>query len=128
MKTNEISELDWILVPPNVRFGGAENVPTDSLAENEGFAVVCETKERDRRASREIQMYASTHVMADGGAIISLPITEPGIIYVGFVGRCQICPNAELISFQQLKTALPHYSFELWPEWHNWSIGSRSAA
>jgi Fe-S cluster biogenesis protein NfuA len=98
------------------------------LAENEGYAVVKETKESDRRAFRQIQMYAATHVMADGGAIISSPITEHGIIYVGFVGRCQICPNAELISFRQLQTALPNYSFTLWPEWRNWSIGIGSAA
>jgi hypothetical protein len=129
------------------RLGGADNVPTeppgslrssllydggglptDQLAENEGYAVVRETSEADRRAFREMQMYAATHVMADGGAIISSPITEQGMIYVGFVGRCQICPNAELISFQQLRAALPHYTFELWPEWRNWSIGIRSVA
>ena len=136
----------WFLTSDG-RFGGAENVPTappgslrssllydggglptDLLAENEGYAVVKETKESDRRAFRQIQMYAATHVMADGGAIISSPMTEQGIIYVGFVGRCQICPNAELISFKQLQTALPHYSFTLWPEWRNWSIGIESAA
>lgn len=129
------------------RFGGAENVPIDppgslrssllydggglpddSLAENEGYAVVRETGEADRRAFREIQMYAAKHVMADGGAIICSPISKAGLIYVGFVGRCQICPNAELISFQQLKAALPHHSFELWPEWKNWSIGGRRSA
>jgi hypothetical protein len=42
---------------------------------------VRETSEADRRAFREMQMYAATHVMADGGAIISSPITEQGMIY-----------------------------------------------
>lgn len=129
------------------RFGGAENVPAeppgslrssllydggglpnDTLAENEGYAVVRETYEADRRAFREIQMYSATHVMADGGAIICSPLTEGGLIYVGFVGRCQICPNAELISFTQLKKTLPQYSFELFPEWLNWSVGTKRAA
>lgn len=136
----------WFLTTDG-RFGGAENVPTtppgslrssllydggglpsDSLAENEGYAVVRETTPADLRAFREIQMYAATHVMADGGAIVCSPLTATNTIYVGFVGRCQICPNAELISFQQLKAALPHFSFELWPEWRNWSVGARRAA
>lgn len=129
------------------RFGGASNVPqeppgslrscllydggglaSDLLAENEGYAVVRETNAKDRQLFREIQMHASLHVMADGGAIICSPIDDTGVIHVGFVGRCQICPNPELISFVQLKTALPHYSFVLWPEWHNWSIGAQQAA
>lgn len=90
--------------------------------------MVRDTSEADRRAFREIQMYAAKHVMADGGAIISSPISRQGMIYVGFVGRCQICPNAELVSFQQLVAALPHRKFELWPEWRNWSIGRRKTA
>jgi Fe-S cluster biogenesis protein NfuA len=100
---------------------------SDLLEENEGYAVVRETSQADQQAFREIQMYAATHVMADGGAIICSPIWGEGTINVGFVGRCQICPNAEVVSFQQLKKTITQYSFDLWPEWKNWSIGERAA-
>lgn len=129
------------------RFGGAANVtntlpgslrccmyigggglPNDSLADNEGFAVVKNTSEADQELYRKLQLYACQFVAADGGAIISSPIQPDGKVYVGFVGRCQICPNLELISFPQLKNALKDYYFELWPEWKGWSLSSAKAA
>ena len=127
----------WFLTSDG-RLGGAKNVPEtlpgslrsclfydgglapeeDGLSENEGYAVVRETSREDQRMFREVQLHAATHVMADGGSIILSPIDE-GTISVGFVGRCQFCPNAELISFRQLCSAFPHWNFQLWPEWRS---------
>ncbi|MEZ5815270.1 MAG: hypothetical protein R3E13_11230 [Alphaproteobacteria bacterium] len=60
---------------------------------------------------------------ADGGHIIVGPLDEAqNKAYVGFVGRCQTCPNPELISFRQLQKAVPDYEFELFDEWKNWSL------
>lgn len=56
-----------------------------------------------------------------GGAIVVSPLDESSAACVGFVGRCLVCPNPELISFEQLQAAVPEYHFRLWPEWHNWS-------
>lgn len=128
------------------RYGGASNVTNslpgslrccmylsgggnacDPLAENEGFAVVKETSTEDKELYRRLQLYACRFVAADGGGIISSPIQGNGKVYVGFVGRCQICPNLELISFPQLKSAINDYNFELWPEWRQWSLRSCSA-
>ncbi len=131
---------DRWFVTSDGRFGGAPNVPetlpgslrrcmfldggedSTQLAENEGYAVVRTTTEDDRALFRQVQLHAARHVMADGGGIVHSPITDDGAVFVGFVGRCQLCPNAELISFTQLQAALPHYRFELWPEWRNWRI------
>lgn len=130
------------------RFGGAPNVPETlpgslrrcmyldggeneskppSLAENEGYAIVSTTTHDDETMFRKVQLHAARHVVADGGGIITSPILANGEIKVGFVGRCQTCPNAELISYEQLKSALPSYNFILWPEWQNWKIGIESA-
>ena len=123
------------------RFGGADNVPktipgslrcsmvldggqsqTELLNENEGYAVVQESSTESQFLFRKIQLYAAKHVVADGGAIIQSPIQADGRIFVGFVGRCQTCPNAELISFQQLKKEFVGVQFELFPEWRNWKV------
>lgn len=132
----------WFLTSDG-RFGGAPNVPqtkpgslrsclyldgggsseTDSLADNEGYALVAETTQADMDLFRKVTLFSAAHVMADGGAITMSPICKDNTVYIGFTGRCQICPNAELISFQQLKKAVTDYNFELWPEWKNWSIG-----
>ena len=119
------------------RFGGALNVPTTlpgalrcsllidgghgSEEENEGYALIQETDQETRRMYRKVQLHALQHVVADGGHIIVSPVNE-GVVRVGFVGRCQKCPNAELISFEQLKANVPDYRFELFSEWKNWSI------
>ena len=125
------------------RFGGAPNVPEqlpgslrrcllldgggcvdDVLEENEGYAIVRDTSPQDMDMYRLVQMHAAQHVGADGGAIIMSPIGEDGIVNVGFVGRCQLCPNPELVSFRQLSAAVPTYNFQLWPEWTNWSLSA----
>jgi hypothetical protein len=129
------------------RFGGARNVqqtlpaslrscmlidgggdPKDALLDNEGYAVVRETSARDQDFYRAVQLYAAKNVMADGGAIVCSPLDENNHAYVGFVGRCQICPNLELISFPQLQKTLSPYKFTLWPEWQKWSLGVERAA
>ncbi len=125
------------------RFGGAKNVPQstpgslrscllydgglsdqpDKLAENEGFAVVKPVDNENRDIYRKVQMHAAEHVIADGGSIILSPLDkETNTVYVGFVGRCQTCPNPELISFRQLQKAVADYNFELFEEWKNWSL------
>ena len=120
------------------RFGGAPNVPTTlpgslrcsllidgghgSGEENEGYALVTETDEATRIMYRKVQLHALQHVVADGGHIIVSCVDKTNAVNVGFVGRCQRCPNAELISFKQLKEAVPEYSFYLFEEWRNWSI------
>ncbi len=129
---------EWF-VTSDGRFGGARNVPTSlpgslrcslfidggegSGEENEGFALVTETDVCTREMYRKVQVHAHQHVTADGGHIIVSPIIDgTAIVYVGFVGRCQKCPNAELISFEQLKASVPGYKFELFPELKNWSV------
>lgn len=122
------------------RLGGAPNVPEELpgslrcsmlldggtaaqpalLAENEGFAVVRETTKEDQLLYRRVQLYAAEHVMADGGAIIMSPYDDAKSVNVGFVGRCQYCPNAEMISFKQLCKEISDVEFKLWPEWNNW--------
>lgn len=128
------------------RYGGAPNVPTttpgslrccmyldgggcvdDLPADNEGYAVVRPSTGEDQDMYRRVQLYACRHVMADGGAIICSPVLDNRKVMVGFVGRCQICPNLELISFPQLQATLPEYSFELWPEWKHWSLNRPAA-
>ncbi len=122
------------------RFGGALNVPTVlpgalrssllydggdacDVAENEGFAVVMPVSDANRDLYRKVQMHAAEHVVADGGHIIISPLDEVhNHAYVGFVGRCQTCPNPEMISFRQLKAAVPEVNFELFDEWKNWSL------
>ncbi|MBI1300895.1 MAG: hypothetical protein GC137_04460 [Alphaproteobacteria bacterium] len=131
------------------RFGGARNVPTQLpgslrssfnydgglaaenhvLAENEGYAIVRNVSEVNRDMYRRIQMHANEHVAADGGHIIVSPLDEVRrAAYVGFVGRCQTCPNPELISFRQLQQAVPGYNFELFDEWKGWSLATRPNA
>ncbi len=125
------------------RFGGADNVPTTgpgalrnsllinggcgSEAENEGYAVVVQTDDATRHMYHKVQLHALAHVAADGGHIIVSPI-QNGVVYVGFVGRCQHCPNAKDISFKQLQAALPDFDFKLFLEWENWGISSISQA
>jgi Fe-S cluster biogenesis protein NfuA len=120
------------------RFGGGLEVPTSlpgslrcslfidggegSEEENEGLALVTETDEETRKMYRKVQLHAHQHVTSDGGHIIVSRINEEGLVHVGFVGRCQKCPNAELISFEQLKASVPDYRFKLFKEWENWSI------
>ncbi len=128
---------EWF-VTSDGRFGGALNVPTKlpgslrcslfidggegSMEENEGLALVTETDGETRDMYRKVQIHGLQHVVADGGHIIVSRINEVGIVHAGFVGRCQKCPNAELISFEQLKANVTDYRFELFPEWKNWSI------
>jgi hypothetical protein len=129
------------------RIGGARNVPTqlpgvlrkslfydggkaqdNELAENEGFAIVKNVSDENRDFYRRVQMHAAEHVGADGGAIIVSNLFEENKAFVGFVGRCQFCPNPELISFRQLQKALgDRYQIELYPEWQNWSLQSKAA-
>ncbi len=125
------------------RVGGAQNVPqslpgslrscflydggfcepVNQLAENEGFAVIKPVSALNRDLYRKIQMHAAEHVVADGGSIIVAPIENPDeVVRVGFVGRCQHCPNPEMISFRQLQKAVPEYRFELLNEWKGWSL------
>ena len=126
----------WFLTQDG-RLGGAQNVPEVlpgslrsclfydggrvpeewGLAENEGFAVVRTTTASDQETFRRVQLHAARHVMADGGSIILSPETEEGINWVGFVGRCQFCPNAQRLSFRQLCAALPDKNLKLSPEW-----------
>ena len=127
------------------RFGGAPNVPQtlpgslrccmyldgggfpdDALSENEGYAVVREVSNADNELFRQVQLYAAKHVMADGGGIVQSPIGADGVVHVGFVGRCQICPNLELISFPQLCATFPQYSFKLWSEWERWTLNQEN--
>jgi len=107
----------------NLRFGGGL-CPEGNPEENEGYAIVKEFGEMCRSGQmemyRKVQMYSLSHVVADGGEIIVSPIGENNVVYMGFVGRCMFCPNAEDISFQQLKAFIPDYSFQLFPEWRNW--------
>ena len=122
------------------RFGGAPNVPeqlpgslrccmfldggkcSKCLEENEGFAIIKEVNKENARLYRLVQMHAAEHVVADGGAIIITPLSEDRKVLVGFVGRCQMCPNPELVSFRQLQKAVPDYQLELLPEWKEWSL------
>ena len=137
----------WFLTADG-RLGGAPNVPEtlpgslrsclffdgglapeeQGLEENEGYAVVMPATRADEAMFRAVQLHAAEHVMADGGSVIVSPIQADGRVFVGFVGRCQHCPNAELISFRQLQSRLPEYSFELWPEWRGWTsaFGARN--
>lgn len=122
------------------RFGGAPNVPESlpgslrccmlldggecaaHLEENEGYAVVKEMGEENLHLYRRVQMHAAEHVVADGGAIILSPVNDKREVFVGFVGRCQTCPNPELVSFRQLQVAVPDYHFSLLPEWQKWQV------
>jgi hypothetical protein len=135
--------FDRWFVTANGRFGGAPNVPAtipatlrnsllvgggtnpeDWLEANEGFALIkdvpAESLAENSAMRRAVQVYASQHVAADGGAIITSPIGANNTVHIGFVGRCMFCPNAEIISFQALKAAVPGYDFQLFPEWENW--------
>lgn len=135
----------WFVTEEGKRVGGAPNVPTTgsaalrhcmyldggksadegaTLAENEGYAVVRTLSGSDADAYRKVQLYAARHVGADGGAVIMSPRDKEGVHHVGFVGRCLTCPNAELISFEALKEALPDIRFELFAEWRNWSVAA----
>ncbi len=118
------------------RFGGAPNVPETQpgslrccmlldgggsvapgrLEENEGYAVVSETTEEDQAMYRRVQLCAAEHVVADGGAIIVSPVYRENTVFVGFVGRCLICPN-QGISIRALQMVVPEYRFEFWSEW-----------
>jgi Fe-S cluster biogenesis protein NfuA len=125
------------------RFGGAKNVPEtlpgslrscllydgglsqqpDQLEKNEGFAVITDVPPENRDLYRMIQLHAAEHVVADGGSIIVSPLDlQTNTAYVGFVGRCLSCPNAELISFRQLQKAVPNYCLKLLNEWENWTL------
>lgn len=125
------------------RFGGAANVPTklpgslrccmlldggtcpggQSVAENEGYAVVKETTGKNLQMYRRVQLHAAEHVSADGGAITVSPIaSNDSTVYVGFVGRCLSCPNPELISIKQLRFSVAGFNFQLLPEWQNWTL------
>jgi Fe-S cluster biogenesis protein NfuA len=123
------------------RFGGAPNVPetlpgslrcsmfldggkqgNSPLEENEGYAIVHETLEEEQQMYRKVQLFAAEHVVADGGAVIVSPVSRNRTVYVGFVGRCMQCPNAELVSFRQMRAAFPEYNFELFPEWQDWQV------
>lgn len=124
-----------------LRWGGAPNIPDKQpgcaraltsidggkvlptgLEDNMGYAIVRSTTERDLDCYRRVRIHATKHVTADSGDIIMSPIGEDNIVYVGFIGRCLICPNAEIISFEQLKAAVPGYDFRLYPEWKNWRV------
>ncbi len=134
---------DKWFVTADGRLGGAENVPRKlpgSLRscllydggpggneENEGYAVIRDIP-LSRDLYRRIQIHAAEHVMADGGHIIVSPPGDKGTVYVGFVGRCQTCPNPELISFRQLQAAVPGINFELYDEWKNWSLEPHPSA
>jgi Fe-S cluster biogenesis protein NfuA len=100
--------------------GQLENLPAPE--DNEGFALVMDTDEQTQDMYRRVQLFAAQYVAADRGAIIVSPITEQGVVYCGFVGRCQICPNPELLSYKQLQATVPGYRFELWDEWKNWKV------
>lgn len=123
------------------RVGGAPNVPSlgqgalrncllldgghglsENVEDNEGLAVVRATTSDDQMMYRRVQLHAARHVVADRGSIIVSPIGEDGTIQFGFVGRCQTCPNPELISGPQLQQVLPNYQFQLWDEWENWRL------
>lgn len=125
------------------RVGGADNVPKslpgslrhamlldgglallDALADNEGYALVRSVPLANRDFYRAVQMHAAEHVAADGGAIIVTPLFDGNKAKVGFVGRCQSCPNPELISFRQLQKAVPQYELELLGEWKGWSLNA----
>ena len=126
------------------RVGGADNVPKTLpgslrhamildggisadgiLAENEGYAVVKEVPPENHDFYRRVQMHAAEHVAADGGFIILSPLFEGNKAYAGFVGRCQSCPNPELISFRQLQNSVPNYNLQLFPEWINWTLAHK---
>ncbi len=92
------------------------------LEDNEGYALVKDVSEENRNMYRRVQLHSAEHVVADGGAIIVSPIGPDREVYVGFVGRCQSCPNPELISFRQLQSAVPGFNFKLLPEWENWKL------
>lgn len=126
------------------RIGGADNVPKQlpgslrhaliidggesldgQLAENEGYAVVKDVSTDNEDFYRRVQLHAAEHVSADGGFIILSPLYQGNKAYVGFVGRCQSCPNPELISFRQLQKSVSGYDIELFPEWKNWTLNQR---
>jgi hypothetical protein len=152
---------DKWFVTSDGRFGGARNVPTilpgslrscllydggkGSNAENEGFAVLKRTSLEEQNLYRRLQLRAAEHVAADRGAIIVSPIGEQKEVYLGFVGRCMICPNPELISFRQARSSLARalpdglrelvseyfpaltkdfscYNIRLFPEWQGWDV------
>jgi Fe-S cluster biogenesis protein NfuA len=71
---------------------------------------------------RRVQLHAAEHISADGGAIIVSPISDGRVVYVGFVGYCQLCPNPELISVRQLRKSVSDYEFVLMDEWQNWML------
>ncbi len=122
------------------RLGGAPNVPLSlpgslrscllldgggddvMCAENEGFAIVKPVSQETGHMYRKVQLHAAEHVGGDGGAIIVSPIFDGRVVYVGFVGYCQLCPNPELISVRQLRASVPDYDFVLMDEWKNWRV------
>ncbi len=121
------------------RVGGAPNVPDTGVAalrynmyldggscaqvaDNEGYALARKTNEQTAIMYRKVQMYGARHVGADGGAIIVSPINADGTVYTGFVGRCQFCPNPELISIEALREGVLGYRFVLWDEWKDWRV------
>ena|ERR1700722_3538314 len=124
------------------RFGGAPNVPKElpgclrcymlldggkfcegiDTLEAQGFAIVREVPSENADLYRKVQMHAAEHVVADGGAIIVTQLDSNNTSRIGFVGRCQTCPNPELVSFRQLQSAVPGYKLELLPEWKDWRI------
>ena len=123
------------------RFGGAKNVDTDTepdslrcdmylhgggyverLEDNEGWAVIKEVAKENMTLYRQVQKWAARKAAADSGGVIVCPMNDRQEAYVGFAGRCQICPNFKDISIESLQKAVAVYRLTLLPEWQNLKV------
>lgn len=138
------SHTGWYVTNDGLRYSGAPNAPEEgflrhslyvdggysgngpetSLQDNEGFFLVqrLPVGHSEYEFCREVFDYIASYISADGGNIIFSPKDTKGVSYVGFVGRCLMCPRPETQSIKTLQTKLSHHQFELLPEWKNWRI------
>ena len=130
----------WFITKNNRRYGGAPNVSegaigrlrcymwldggpaSEPLADNEGYALVKDVEARNEHMYRLVHMHAAKHIRADQGAPILSPICGEKTVYIGFVGKCQQCPNPEIVTFPQIQASVPDYDFVLMDEWKNWVV------
>lgn len=152
----------WFVCADGNRYGGAKNV-TDEMpgslrsylpldggkgthAENEGYAVLVDTTEKERQLFRRMQLLAAKRIVADRGMLLISPLADDGkTLFVAFGGRCLHCPNPELITlgqvqqdlaralspdlqtlicegFPELVRGFPEFEVQLHPDWENWKV------
>lgn len=139
MGLDALSHKKWFVCSDG-RIGGAENVLTtgpgagrysyyvqgglaevDSLSQNEVYGVCIRTDAITQVLYGAIVKQILGPVgSGDAGRIIMSPVKN-GIAYVGFTGRCAVCPNQKHQSFEQLQKVLNDQGFNvelrLFHEW-----------